>query len=697
MQGSEANTLLAQHGTHGTWRVVKGYRPGVPVRPEVVERVRGWGEDEQRDRHLVGVEQFEVGTNALMEEESQWYEVQEYCEDGSVRDLVATEGPALPTELVEEIVRQVAAAITYFHELGGLAHRDLKPDNVLIRSRGSLDVVLGDFNLAVLPMGSLAFASRSATPNYAAPELVANREASTAMDYWSLGVMVHELLTGYTPLAGLARQAIENAASHGRVVDLEQITDRRWRQLCAGLLTVDRAHRWGAEELADWLGGGEPAVAEPAVSSRAAPGHGSAAPYELLGWQCTSASELARALTCDKRHWDEGCKRLGRGDLLTWLRNNNFKQDLINHIQDLDNAYPDINVRLFHFVLTLDPTLPPSYRGFDLSLTGLEGLTSDAQHAADNPRRLARDIVHHLYTHQLLTVYGEQSETDSYIELDRRWHDNVNKFEAVQEYISQQLNTDDIPDDLRGRAIAVLLHTTLDDTAAEALRDRAHAATTHDAQQQPWFTKLGDPDTTSLANCYAITVFADDAEATTAQQREEHRQEQEKRERLERQREERERRIHNGALVATGKGMAAWIAAYAPVSWLTSLAVEAFAPESPSAGIGDSFAGLWAITLLFSVPAGLVIYKWSLSNARILGAENARSKELETASDVLGAVLLSPFIGAVIFGLIGEVVELGSLAAEDTIPAYQWFSAPLAALGLLIYNLREKNRDFRRR
>jgi eukaryotic-like serine/threonine-protein kinase len=103
--------------------------------------------------------------------------------------------------LLERAVAQLVRAVCYLHEHGKL-HRDLKPTNVLVTADGVLKVL--DFGLTteIVPdvMGD-SFRIRG-TPAYVAPEQAAGQPATEASDWYSVGVMVFEAITGERPFDG---------------------------------------------------------------------------------------------------------------------------------------------------------------------------------------------------------------------------------------------------------------------------------------------------------------------------------------------------------------------------------------------------------------------------------------------------------------------------------------------------------------
>ncbi|MGM9479968.1 protein kinase domain-containing protein [Roseateles sp. NT4] len=104
------------------------------------------------------------------------------------------------------LMLQVCAAVAHAHRLL-VVHRDIKPSNLLVDARG--EVKLLDFGIAKLLDGAMGQptatvsdeSGRTHTPRYAAPEQLQGAPVTTAMDIHSLGVVLHELLTGRLPSA----------------------------------------------------------------------------------------------------------------------------------------------------------------------------------------------------------------------------------------------------------------------------------------------------------------------------------------------------------------------------------------------------------------------------------------------------------------------------------------------------------------
>jgi serine/threonine protein kinase/tetratricopeptide (TPR) repeat protein len=156
------------------------------------------------------------------------------------------------TERLTASLDQLARAVLALHA-AGILHRDLKPLNVKVAPEGR--VVVLDFGLAAhagpLDFGIAAsHAGVVGTVPYMSPEQAAGGHVTDATDWYAVGVMVYEALTGQRPFEGNPRQVLEDkqrlaAPPVTRLADVSG----EWHAICAGLLERDPARRMNGADL----------------------------------------------------------------------------------------------------------------------------------------------------------------------------------------------------------------------------------------------------------------------------------------------------------------------------------------------------------------------------------------------------------------------------------------------------------------
>ncbi len=161
-----------------------------------------------------------VSVLGLKYEESKgaWYVIMEYIDGGSLHSILDRQNP-ISEEQAVVIVQEIANALNVAAELK-IAHRDIKPDNIMFTSRG--EVKLADLGIARHygsyswnATKSLSSGFNAGTPEYLAPEqLIDSEYYDIRSDLYSLGVTFYEMITGNVPfegsMPGLKEQILNN-------------------------------------------------------------------------------------------------------------------------------------------------------------------------------------------------------------------------------------------------------------------------------------------------------------------------------------------------------------------------------------------------------------------------------------------------------------------------------------------------------
>ncbi|HEY3415415.1 MAG TPA: protein kinase, partial [Armatimonadota bacterium] len=240
--------------------VVKVYATHFPPKPELWRRLL------MLDHPNV------IRTLRLVEDDGFFYEVQDYCEGGTLEDFVPRPGSGVPPLSAEWVMTvmlpQIAEGLRYLHEQE-IIHRDIKPTNIYINhDNGQEMLVLADFDIsAVLEHNHTSRDTQRAggTWIYTAPEAFPRFIDDTASmrrgrvarscDYYSLGITVIELLLGTTSLHQCQLPDLFDFYLQGGRVEVPQGIPGRLALLLRGLLIRNRQTRWGTEEVARWLNG----------------------------------------------------------------------------------------------------------------------------------------------------------------------------------------------------------------------------------------------------------------------------------------------------------------------------------------------------------------------------------------------------------------------------------------------------------
>lgn len=145
-------------------------------------------------------------------------------------------------QLARLYTAEIVLAIAHLHSLG-FVHRDLKPENVLMDSDGHIKIT--DFGLA---KGNMADGERTnsfiGTMEYMAPEVIQGKGHGKDVDWWSVGILLFEMLTGMPPFNAKSRTQLQKQITGGKL-KYPTFLSRNAQTLLKGLLTRDVNKRLG--------------------------------------------------------------------------------------------------------------------------------------------------------------------------------------------------------------------------------------------------------------------------------------------------------------------------------------------------------------------------------------------------------------------------------------------------------------------
>uniref|UniRef100_A0A182J1F8 cGMP-dependent protein kinase n=1 Tax=Anopheles atroparvus TaxID=41427 RepID=A0A182J1F8_ANOAO len=137
----------------------------------------------------------------------------------------------------------VVEAFEYLHSRN-MIYRDLKPENLMLDERGYIKLV--DFGFAKRIGPNQKTWTFAGTPEYVSPEIILNKGHDRAVDYWALGVLIHELLVGKPPFRGKNHMKTYNAILRGiDIVELPSRVPKKAQVLIKRLCRQTAAERLG--------------------------------------------------------------------------------------------------------------------------------------------------------------------------------------------------------------------------------------------------------------------------------------------------------------------------------------------------------------------------------------------------------------------------------------------------------------------
>uniref|UniRef100_A0A6U9AV03 Protein kinase domain-containing protein n=1 Tax=Zooxanthella nutricula TaxID=1333877 RepID=A0A6U9AV03_9DINO len=181
---------------------------------------------------------FIVDMLSTFQDEAHLYMMMEYINGGELHEFIQNQGGSMPSDHARFFSGELCLAVAYLHSLW-IAHRDLKPQNLLVTMDGHIK--LTDFGFAKVIKGQDKTFTLVGTPEYVAPEIVRGEGHGLGVDWWAFGIVLFEMLCGFTPFMAEDRDSIFEMIKVG-ALDMPRTLDPKAGDLIKKLL-VARAEK----------------------------------------------------------------------------------------------------------------------------------------------------------------------------------------------------------------------------------------------------------------------------------------------------------------------------------------------------------------------------------------------------------------------------------------------------------------------
>ena len=163
----------------------------------------------------------------------------EYISGGNLNTLLKAQ-KRLPLYNAKFYLASIITAFDYLHKKN-IIYRDLRPQNILICKDGYIK--LAEFGLAKKMESDVTF-TMCGTPEYYSPEMIRKTGYNKNTDFWSLGILLYEMLIGCTPFIDSDPLKIYQKINQGKVLFPKQI-DKSAKMIIKHFLNIDQFQRLG--------------------------------------------------------------------------------------------------------------------------------------------------------------------------------------------------------------------------------------------------------------------------------------------------------------------------------------------------------------------------------------------------------------------------------------------------------------------
>ncbi|PVH17703.1 cAMP-dependent protein kinase type 2 [Candidozyma duobushaemuli] len=223
--GSFGRVHLVRSVHNGRYYAIKVLKKQQVVKMKQVEHTN----DERRMLKL------NVGT---FQDAKHLFMVMDYIEGGELFSLLR-KSQRFPNPVAKFYAAEVVLALEYLHS-HDIIYRDLKPENILLDRNGHIKIT--DFGFA--KEVSTVTWTLCGTPDYIAPEVITTKPYNKSVDWWSLGVLIFEMLAGYTPFYDSTPMKTYEKILSGKI-HFPSFFNHDVVDLLSRLMTADLSYRLG--------------------------------------------------------------------------------------------------------------------------------------------------------------------------------------------------------------------------------------------------------------------------------------------------------------------------------------------------------------------------------------------------------------------------------------------------------------------
>lgn len=186
--GSFGRVHLVQSKHNQRYYAVKVLKKAQVVKMKQIEHTNDERRMLQRVKHP-----FLITLWGTFQDSKNLYMVMDFIEGGELFSLLR-KSQRFPNPVAKFYAAEVTLALEYLHAQN-IIYRDLKPENLLLDRHGHVKIT--DFGFAK-DVPDITW-TLCGTPDYLAPEVVASKGYNKSVDWWSLGILIFEMLCGFTP------------------------------------------------------------------------------------------------------------------------------------------------------------------------------------------------------------------------------------------------------------------------------------------------------------------------------------------------------------------------------------------------------------------------------------------------------------------------------------------------------------------